>query len=321
VASRHADQVIINLGARQHGLLTSTQAWEGGVSEEELRHRVRQGWVVRVVRGLYRLRDHPWTRQSELQAAVLLAGARAVVSHGAAARAHGFWAYRDHAGADVTVKEGSFHRQRLGRLHISSWLPPSHVLCIDGIPTTTVARTCFDLAGDVPPPLRTEVGREVHAKNIGRVFNDALRNRGLSMLHEVAVLAALAGRGRSGTVLVRSIVDELGDEYEPTDSDGEDLFLEVVSAFGLPAPRVHVVVSDAGGFIGELDTVFEGWLNVEIDGMTHDGPLDRRRDRERDARLTALGYRVERVKYRQRLLVDPGRVARDVLRRLAEGRD
>lgn len=310
--------MLAKLGASQHGLFLTPQAVDLGVSKAALLHRSRLGWIVPVVRGLYRLRDHPWTSQTATMAAVLLAGPRAVASHGTAARAHGFWAYAAHGDQDVTVKEGSNHRLRIGRLHISSWLPDDHVVHLDGIPTTSVARTVFDLAGDVPPRLRNEVGRQVHANHMRRVLNDALRRRGLTLLHEAAVLAALAKRGRSGTVLTRSLVEELSADYDATDSDGEDLFLRMVDGFGLPKPSMHVVLSDARGFIGEVDFVFAGWLIVEVDGRTHDGPLDRRADRERDARLEALGFVVRRVRY-ESLLVHPDRIARELFAMLKEG--
>lgn len=298
-------------------MFRSSQAFELGITKGALAHRLRRGWVLRVVKGLYRLRDHPWTWHSEAQAAVLLAGWGAVLSHGAAARVHGFWAYRGHKDFDVSIPEGTHHRQRIGRLHITSWTPDAHVVVIEGLPVTTVARTCFDLAGDVPRALRNDVGRQVHANHIRRVLNDALRNRGLSLLHETAVLAALAGRGRSGTVLIRSLIEEFGPEYEPTDSDGEDLFLEILRAFVLPEPRLHVVISDEEGFIAEVDCLFDPGLIVEIDGATHQGPLDRAHDRARDARLRAIGHAVERVRYR-RLLTHPAGVARDVRRWLSD---
>lgn len=311
--SLKVDAAIAELGGAQHGVLLAEQVFELGITREALRHRVRRGWIVRVHRGLYRLRDHPWTWHAEAQAALLLAGWGAVVSHGSAARLHGMWAYRSHGTVDVSLPEGSNQRQRHGRLHITSWMPEDHVTALDGLPVTTVARTCFDLAGDVEPRWRTPGGRLVHEQQIRRVFNDALRNRGLALIHEAAVLVALAGRGRSGTVLVRQLLDEFGPAYEPTDSDGEDLFLDIVRAFGLPTPRTHVVLSDREGFIGEVDFVFDPWVIVEVDGVTHRGPLDIAHDRQRDDRLRRLGFVVERVTYRPELVLHPERVARRVL--------
>ena len=47
------------------------QAARRGVSYDALKHARRLGRILRLKRGIYRLRDHPWTWQAQLQAGLL----------------------------------------------------------------------------------------------------------------------------------------------------------------------------------------------------------------------------------------------------------
>ena len=316
---RDVETAIADLAARQHGVFLAGQAFAFGATIDQLKVLSRRSWSIRLGRGLYRLRDHPWVWESQLQAALLAAGPGAVVSRRSAGRLHGLWAYRNTDAVEVTRREPGDHAICIGVLHRSSWLPATHVMMLGGFPVTTLARTIFDLAGDPDPSLRRSiVGKELHAKAIARVFNDALRRHGLQLLQETAVLAALATQGRSGTVLIRELIKEFAHEYTPTESDGESLFVELLAGSTVDdVPGRQVVMNDAQGFVGTLDFLFErAVLNVEIDGLTHKGPLDRRRDRQRDTRLRALGIDVLRIDYWD-LLLHTNREMRRVLRRLA----
>ena len=122
----------------------------------------------------------------------------------------------------------------------------------------------------------------------------------------------LARRGRAGTRLVRRILKELGPTYQPTDSDTEHLFLELVHAYGLPEPEKQVPISDAKGWIGTVDFLWRRATHiVEVDSTWHDGPLDEEADDERDRRYVAAGYTVARYRY-GRLVGDPSGVAREL---------
>jgi hypothetical protein len=113
-------------------------------------------------------------------------------------------------------------------------------------------------------------------------------------------------------VLVRELLERYGPAYEPTWSDLESLFTELIDAYGLPAPDKQVPLSDRYGWIGTVDFYWpDARLVVEIDSAWHDGPLDREEDAERDRRLTAAGYLVKRYRYRH-LVVQPDVIAREL---------
>jgi very-short-patch-repair endonuclease len=142
------------------------------------------------------------------------------------------------------------------------------------------------------------------------VFNDALGRRGLTMVHEVAVLAAIGGRGRPGTALVRELLERFGPRYRPTKSEGESLFVELLDAFNLPVPERQVCLGDMA-FIGTVDFLYRPQrVVVEIDGVWHDGPLDYAYDEERDDRLIAEGFEVVRIRYADLVLRPEREIAR-----------
>jgi very-short-patch-repair endonuclease len=312
---------LVRLGAAQHGVVTGWQLGAAGFTRAWIRNVERQGILLRLARDIYRLRDHPWTWEAQLRALLFDAGPRSYVSHRSAARLHGLWRYRSSAAVEVTAQEMHAHRVTLGRLHRSSRLVRAHQTVVAGFPVSTVARTCFDLMGDPEPALRrSAVGLEIHGRDMLRVVNDAL-SRGLTLGQLVAVRVELAKRGRPGSALARSIVDRLGPSYVPTTTDGEHLFAELVAIYQLPAPQRQVPVSDHEGWIGTVDFMYgERRLIVEIDGGTHERPLDREHDARRDERMRTAGYDVWRVPYLQ-LLRRPEAVMRELRSRLRRPAD
>ena len=87
-------------------------------------------------------------------------------------------------------------------------------------------------------------------------------------------------------------------QHEPslTRSEAEIAFLELVRSAGLPAPETNVNV------VGhEVDFLWrEQKLIVEVDGFAYHSSREAfERDRRRDARLQAAGFRVIRFTYLQ----------------------
>jgi hypothetical protein len=315
--SKHeVDQQIREIALRQAGAFSVDQAAGAGADRSVRHRRVRSGAWSRPVRQVFCLRDHPITWHTRLWIAVLQADCRVAVSHRSAAQLLGIpgrWADP----VEVTIKEGSDHHITEGRLHQSSWLPPEHIVDVDGLPCTTVARTVFDLAGDPNPWERgSEAGMAIHEKRTRRLMNHALRQGGLTIDDETVVLAALAKRGRSGTTIMRRLLAEFGPDHVPTESGLEELFLSVVAAAGLEPPVKQVNLGTNEAFTGRVDFVYrDARLVIEVDSRWHDGPDDREADRWRDNTLHAEGWRVIRVRYRD-LVRAPDRVVAVIRRAL-----
>jgi hypothetical protein len=155
----------------------------------------------------------------------------------------------------------------------------------DGIPVTTPGQTLADLATALP---RRALERAAEGA-------EALR------LH-VAV-----PDGHPGAKRLAQALDH--DLSTTTRSPLEDAFLELCDAHGIPRPLVNTFVE---GF--EVDFCWpEHRLIVETDGYRHHGTRAAfERDRARDARLTACGWRVMRFTESQ-VRADPSSAAVVVL--------
>ncbi len=68
---RTGEQLIAEIGAARQGVVTAELASATGVPWSVLDHHRRDGRLVRVGRGVYRLRDHPWTWEAQVRAALI----------------------------------------------------------------------------------------------------------------------------------------------------------------------------------------------------------------------------------------------------------
>jgi very-short-patch-repair endonuclease len=111
----------------------------------------------------------------------------------------------------------------------------------------------------------------------------------------------------------------LEDGVVVTRSELEAAFLELVRELGLAHPEVNADLFVAGRWM-ECDCVWrDRGVIVELDGRTvHATAAAFERDRRRDRGLTAHGWRVVRVTWRQ-LRTDPDALAYDLRAILSSG--
>jgi hypothetical protein len=86
VVAANAELTLLAIAAAHHGVLTSGLALGEGVTTKALRHQAAMGRLLRVKHGIYRVRGHPVTWESRLQAALFDAGPAAVVAGRSAGR-------------------------------------------------------------------------------------------------------------------------------------------------------------------------------------------------------------------------------------------
>lgn len=276
---------LASFAAEHHGLFRAADAQARGVSAHRLHTLIDIGWCIRVQTGVYRVHGAPATGKQGILAAVWAHRATAVASTRAAGYLATLKGYRS-AKPEVVMAHGA--NQRGGpRTHVSLWLPPSHITTIDNIPTTTTARTLFDLAG-VDPISRVEVA-----------LDDALSRRLCTLRQLNKVFFALARRGRRGTAAMRLLLEDRGEGYVPPASELERLARRTFVDAGVPTPAFEVHLGD-DDLIGRVDCVWrEQRLVVELDGQRYHGSHSAREaDRRRDNRLVAAGWRVIRITWR-----------------------
>jgi hypothetical protein len=104
------------LSARQHGVVARWQLLELGFAPQQIKHRVAQGRLHPVRRGVYAVGRPQLTRHGHWMAAVLSCGPQAALSHESAAALWGIQAERRRSGGrggeiDVSVPARSRPRQ------------------------------------------------------------------------------------------------------------------------------------------------------------------------------------------------------------------
>jgi hypothetical protein len=298
------DWVIARLAGRQHGLVARAQLLAVGALPRAIDHRVERGRLHLVHRGVYAVGHRVLSPAGGWMAAVLACGEGAVLSHRSAAA---LWEIRSTSRADVDVTVHRKLRRRPGIQCHHSDLPPDEVTTLRGIPVTTPARTLLDLAAVLD---RRRVERAANEAEIRRLA-DTLSLEDLVARHPCRV----------GLPTIRAILEAGAIGAAVTRSELEDRFLVFLEGAGLPRPQVNAALWLRERWI-EADCLWRPQrLVVELDGhATHRTAAAYEGDRRRDRALSAAGWRVVRVTWRQ-LHGEPEALAADLRTLLARPPD
>jgi very-short-patch-repair endonuclease len=221
------------------------------------------------------------SRLTLFTAAVDACGADALLSHFAAAELWGLMR-RQNGPIDVTVVGRNPGTKGDGvRVHRTIRLDSRDVRTIQGVRVTSPARTLLDLAALVPDEQLEDLIAQARVQRL-------VTERAIHVVSDVYKTRPGAGRLRALTER------ELGTGY--TRSRAERLLVKLIRQAQLPIPRTNVRLHGL-----EVDALWPEYrLVVEVDSFRFHG--DRaafERDRARDAKLVAAGYRVIRVTWRQ----------------------
>jgi very-short-patch-repair endonuclease len=279
-AKTHADDTILELAARQRGVVSRRQLIQAGVSSDKVDGRVRAKRLHALYRGVYRVGPVVAQYAHEM-AAVLACDGLAVVSHRSSAELWQLPPQRRSAGPVTVILAHSDHGRRPNiEAHRVRALPVDEVTKLERIPITTPARTLLDIAG------------AVSCRELERAVAEAFA-RGLANESAITTLMSRHPR-RPGARVLRAL---LGAEQPAlTRSEAEERFLSLIRKARLPAPEVNVSIGDYQvDFFWRVERFV-----VEIDGFAFHSSVDRfESDRRRDAVLAAAGLRVMRVTWRQ----------------------
>jgi predicted transcriptional regulator of viral defense system len=285
---RFLDQALSVLALEQHGVFTLQQLRELGLTDAAVHKRVAAGRLHRIHHGVYSLVPRELlTREGLYMAAVLACGEGAVLSHRSAARLHGLGNYGNHR-IEVTVPSRSTRTHSGVAVHRSTTLTESDVTVVNGIPTTTIPRTLFDL------------GEAITARQLERAFDQADAMQALDLNEITDQLARNATR--TAAKAVRHLLKTHYIGSTPTENEFEDRFLALTRSLGLPDPTPQFYIDPGDG--EPLIRADFAWpdrkIVVETDGRkTHGTRQSFESDRRRDQRLTAAGWTVIRTTWRQ----------------------
>lgn len=271
-----ADERMSLLAARQHGVVSTTQLRECGLTSQAIYRRLQKRRLIRLHPSVYAVGQLALRAGWREQAAVFACGPGALGSHRMAAAV---WGFRRTSSARLEVTAPRGRRGPAGIIvHRSRLIHREDRAVVSGIPVTSVARTLVDLADVLTLPA---LQRAINEAELLRLFDLAALERTLARLPN------RRGRGR-----LHAALGLYRPRTEFTRSQGEREFLRLCADYGLPEPRANLSVAGC-----EVDFLWpDANLVVEIDGAeVHQTSQAFHEDRRRDRALAARGFLVVRV--------------------------
>jgi very-short-patch-repair endonuclease len=266
---------VARLAGRQHGVISRSQLTALGAAKDAIRRWVTEERLYRVHRGVYAVGHEALTPKSRYLAAVYACGPGALLSHRAAGALQGLtsgaWVIEVTAARGCKPKPGiTIHRSRL--------IHPDDRAEVEGIPTTSVARTFVDLADVLND----------------RQLTTAVRQADVLKIFDLTAIEATLDRlpGRTGRHRLNRVLAAYQPEPQLLRSDGERKLKRLCEQHNLPQPQFNVHVA---GY--EVDAYWpEAKLALEFDGAeTHYTRHAFHQDRRRDRALAVEGIQTLRV--------------------------
>jgi very-short-patch-repair endonuclease len=273
-------QALFTLMSQQHGVASTAQARQLGVTRRAERRLLREGTVRSPCPGVLTAGGAPLTFHRRAMAAALSRGVVAI-THGAAARLHGLDGFAEHETVDVLGVKGANPHQHLGVLvHRTRGDIDPHVTQLDGIPALTVAATLALLAP---------------AAGIGptaRALDSALRN-GTSVEELKSVAETWRRRGRAGPPALLMLLGERVDKTLPR-SWFQRLAAGVLARAGIRLVDEYPVRDRRGVLLAALDLADpDRRVGVECQSWRwHATPTAQHHDARRRGMLRQLGWEI-----------------------------
>lgn len=286
-----ADGPIATLAGRQGGHVTREQLRALGLSPRAIQHRRVRGLLIPVHRGVYAVGRLPTSPHDRAHGALLAIGEQSAL---AGASAMALYGLRRRWPEPLELVSTTDRRLPTLTIRQSKTLLRRDVVLREGLRVTSPARTLLDV---VP---------RLDERRVTRAINELRMEQGLTLETMEDVVAR--NPRHPGVKGLR--VHLARGQAEPTRSQLEDAFLELVRCYELPTPQVNVHVA---GF--RVDALFpDHGVIVELDGWaTHGTRQAFKRDRRQDAEiLAATGIPTIRLSYE-----DTTEHARDAAERLA----
>jgi very-short-patch-repair endonuclease len=258
------EEVLARIARRQHGVVTRQQLLGAGVSSDEIQWRLREGSLIPVHRGVYRVGHKAPSIEARYHAAVLACGDGAVLSGEAAGYLWGLL-----KGTAPPPELTAPKRRRVKGVRTRhARRAETEATTRHGIPITTVPRTLVDLAS------------LLQLDDLARACHEAGVLHGTTPRHVEAIL-----EHRPSTPGARQLRRVLRGDTHVTLSALERRFLERLKDAALPLPETNRVAGTK-----RVDCRWpQHKLTVELDSYRfhnsrHAWEQDRRRERQAHAR-------------------------------------
>jgi very-short-patch-repair endonuclease len=270
------DAALIVAAAANHDLITTQQIMALGVSGERWRRLQDAGLWLQVTPGHFRHAATPLSFEMQIRAGAGWLGPSSALFGSTALH----W-----LGVDVPLPtRAEFLLPRSSR-YVAHWMhvrtsrrwDRGDVVHHRGLRTSTGTRAVIDYA---------TVERSAAA--IEHAIDSSIRLRRTALPQLRRRMAALNGRGRTGSTLLRELLLDSGGE-----SYLERRFLQLTRLSGFPRPRCQIVCKGTTEKVIRVDFVFSDRVVVEVSGrLGHSTDADRRKDAHRRNALTQSGFEV-----------------------------
>jgi very-short-patch-repair endonuclease len=297
-----SEALLVARALEQNGAFHRLDARSAGLSDKQIRSRVAKGEWIEVLPSVFCNATTP--RQPELMrhAALLWAGAGAVLSH---LTAGALWLLDDITDDEPDLIVPSDRRLRVAgvRVHRSD-LSTSEVTRRDGMSCTTLSRTIVDLAS------------VVSRSTLEVAFESARRRYSLPAVAVDQQLSAMGTCGRKGTASLRKMLSQLVG-LPAAESPLEVKVAQLLRSARIAEPERQYRIVIAGRTY-RVDFAWPEWrVALECDGRAFH---DFQRDRTRWRNLSAAGWRVLPVTWRD-VHVNWADVVASLVEALSKGRD
>ena len=275
------DLCVSQLAEQHHGVLSASHLSALGVPDHVRRHRLTSGRWELVYDRVYRIVGTPLEWRGHVVAACWAGGTRALASFRTAAELREFPG-RSNKSVEITCPRWRRARHEGLVVHESLALDAEDHDVVDGIPTTSVTRTLFDLAS-VPP-------RSV----VDLAIENALRRHLVTKAELEQTLIRLGRRGRPGTQEFRRSVELHLIDRRLTESEAELRLLRLIEGLGFPTPIPQFEIRDDDGHVvARVDFAYpELKIAIEYDSYAHHlGTDSHDRDGARRNTIVGLGWR------------------------------
>lgn len=283
-----ADHRLVELAKTQYGAFSRAQAHGVGLTDHQLRTRVRARALQQIGPNAFRLPGTDTSAIARLVGLMLDVGKPVWAAGPTVAALYRLDGFELGEPFHVVIPRTRQVRRVGVVVHQSQHLPEHDLGEVRGIPVVKITRTLIDLARIVEPAVLT------------RAVDSAIRDR---LTSEEALLRRIAklegkGHGRLATDKLLAVIE--GVEIERGgQSYLERAFLALLAERGLPRPDTQVVLGRAGDSLVRVDCRFPGTaVVVELLGYRfHRTPAQLSRDAERMNDLLARGYRPYQFSY------------------------
>lgn len=295
------DRFLAVVANRQHGVFSHRQAVATGATRRQIEYRRSSGAWIDLDYAVFALDSSPPTWHRQVMGAILGKN-RARASGITAGVLHGMPNCRK-GRPEITVPASGNAPSKLAVVRRRSDFTSLKLMLIDRIPTVDAPTTLFDLASRLQP------------SHLQRTIDDCLVRGKVDADQLRSVLDRYNGCRLAGTVAFREAIEELTEEYVPSQSALEVLLINLLDDPRIPRAELQARLSWWQELPHRIDAFIKPWsLIIEGDGRTyHTKRADFENDRRRDNLAVAHGYRVLRFTYRM-LNEDPAEVLRIVLR-------